>query len=324
MEKAWHTWNFILHSLQEGIPVMLLYVLHSKGSSPGRQGFLMAVDAAGNMQGSIGGGIMEYKFVEMAKDKLAHQQTGHALRKQVHDKSAAIDQSGMICSGEQTLFVYPVPPDAAHTVQQIVACLQEDQNGLLQVSPAGLLFSAYRDEPDFLFQPAPDDNWLYQEKIGCKNKLHIVGAGHCALALSKLMRGMDFYIHLYDDRPHLHTWKENSYAHQKTLLGDYSELRTMILPGNAYVVVMTIGYRTDDLVLRTVMDKRFAYLGVLGSKKKLEKLFATYRTEGIDEAVLARIHAPVGMAINSQTPEEIAVSIAAQIISIKNNAGLHE
>src|ERR1043165_9505797 len=108
MQKQLQVWNLINKSLGKNIPVMLLYVLESKGSSPGRQGFFMAVNAKGEMQGSIGGGIMEHKFVELAKEKLGNteRETGNfdqarpgTLRKQHHDKSAAKDQSGMICSG---------------------------------------------------------------------------------------------------------------------------------------------------------------------------------------------------------------------------------
>ena len=101
---------------------MLLYVLESKGSSPGRQGFFMAVNAIGDIEGSIGGGIMEHKFIETAKDQL--KEAVHltfsdlrnaytvapqfTIKKQVHNKSAVANQSGMICSGEQTLLLYRI------------------------------------------------------------------------------------------------------------------------------------------------------------------------------------------------------------------------
>ena len=106
MTKQLITWRLILKSLEQHIPVMLLYVLESAGSSPGRHGFFMAVNAAGEMEGSIGGGIMEHKFTEMAKEQLREKTAGLSLRKQVHDKSAARNQSGMICSGEQTILLY--------------------------------------------------------------------------------------------------------------------------------------------------------------------------------------------------------------------------
>src|ERR1051325_9012711 len=109
MNNQLSVWRLIVDSLQKNIPVMLLYVLESKGSSPGRQGFFMAVNAKEEMEGSIGGGIMEHKFVEMANDQLrAANNELHAgsIKKQFHDKTAAKNQSGMICSGEQTILLY--------------------------------------------------------------------------------------------------------------------------------------------------------------------------------------------------------------------------
>ena len=107
MQKQLQIWQFIHKSLQADIPVMLLYVLESNGSSPGRQGFFMAVNKDGEMHGSIGGGIMEHKFVEMAKDKLKHNMDSTSVKKQVHDKSAANNQSGMICSGGEMTAATP-------------------------------------------------------------------------------------------------------------------------------------------------------------------------------------------------------------------------
>ena len=319
MEKQLHTWRFLLSSLQLHIPVMLLYVLESKGSSPGRQGFFMAVNARGAIQGSIGGGIMEHKFAEMAKDRLQHAATGQLLRRQIHNKEAGADQSGMICSGEQTVWLYPVPASAIHIIHSVIRCLEEHRNATLQLSPGGLMYTDDTPPQDFSYRYQENDDWLYEEKLGLKNRVQIIGAGHCALALSRILRIMDFYICLYDDRAALNTFEENGYAHEKKLLGNYTELSGM-MPESEYVVVMTMGYRTDDLVIRTLMDKRFLYLGVLGSKKKLEKMFAAYKTEGISETLLAAIHAPAGLPVNSQTPEEIAVSIAAEIIGVRNKA----
>src|SRR5436189_2345532 len=108
MNKNLVTWQLILKSLQSSISVMLLYVLESKGSSPGRQGFFMAVNANGEMSGSVGGGIMEHKFVEMAKSKLKQRAAEYSVHHQLHDKHAGKNQSGMICSGEQTIFLYTI------------------------------------------------------------------------------------------------------------------------------------------------------------------------------------------------------------------------
>lgn len=313
-------WQLLYTSLQQSIPVMLLYVLESNGSSPGRQGFSMAVNANGEMAGSIGGGIMEHKFVEMAKERLkSNAENALSVKKQVHDKSTAKDQSGMICSGDQTILLYPVPSGDILQIGSIISCLSSYSSGALQLSPAGLCFTEIMSATDYSFNMQSQTDWLYSEKLGYKNHLYIIGGGHCALALSKLMSNMDFYIHLYDHRDALHTIEQNLYAHEKKILEDYSGLKDIVPPGDHhYVVVMTVGYRTDDVAIKALLGKSFAYFGVLGSKKKIEKLFSDYIAEGISKELLQNIHAPVGLAINSRTPEEIAVSIAAEIIQVKN------
>jgi xanthine dehydrogenase accessory factor len=320
MKKQLDIWQLINKSLQQQVPVLLLYVLQSEGSSPGRAGFFMAVNAAGETEGSIGGGIMEHKFIELANDKLnTAQDIVPDIRKQIHNKSAPANQSGMICSGEQTIWLYQVPPSAVNTIQQLIASLEQNKNGTLQLSPTGLQFTTDIPDTDFYFSMTSETDWLYREKTGYKNHLHVIGAGHCALALCRLMQSMEFYIHLYDDRSSLKTFTENEYAHKKKIIDDYTELDEMISSGNhQYIVVMTVGYRTDDVVVRTLWKKQFRYFGLLGSKSKIEKMFTGYRAEGVPDSLLQPIHAPVGVPIHSQTPEEIAVSIAAEIIQEKN------
>ena len=85
-----------------------------------------------------------------------------------------------------------------------------------------------------------------------------------------------------------------------------------------YVVVMTIGYASDEIAIQSLAKKEIKYLGVLGSKAKMKVLLKTLEKEGTDPVLLSRIHTPIGVPINSHSPEEIAVSIAAEIISVKN------
>ncbi len=319
---ALKTWTLIAKSLDENIPVMLLYVLESRGSSPGRPGFSMAVNARGDMEGSIGGGIMEHKLVELAKERLLSygqaSLTG-TLRKQIHDKTAAANQSGMICSGEQTILLYPVRREDAGTVGAIIASLSNYQNGTLTLSPEKISFAEKIPDNNYHFVMRSETDWVYREKTGYKNRLFIIGGGHCALALSRLMRSMDFYISAFDDRKQLKTFLENEWAHEKHVIGDYSGLKEQIPSGtHHYVVIMTFGYRTDDLALRSLLDKEFAYAGLLGSEEKMKKMLSEYKKRGLTGKLLQQLHAPVGLAINSRTPEEIAVSIAAEIIREKN------
>lgn len=289
----------------------------------------MAVNANGEMAGSIGGGIMEHKFVEMAKAKLqelgfkvqgenkSNQQT--ILKKQVHDKEAAENQSGMICSGEQTNLLYLIKQADALHIQNIVASLSDHKNGTLELSPSGLRFNEITPLQDFEFTMMSTTEWTYKEKTGYKNQLFIIGGGHCALALSRLVSSMDFYIRLFEDRDELNTLEHNAFVHEKIVVEDYAQLATLIPSGvNHYVVIMTVGYRTDYTALKALLEKDFKYIGVLGSKKKMEKLFAGFQQEHAEKERLNRVHTPIGISINSHTPEEIAVSIAAEMIMVKN------
>jgi xanthine dehydrogenase accessory factor len=320
LHKQLNIWAFAVEKLRGGNAVILLYVVDSKGSSPGRKGFFMIVSEDGMMKGSIGGGIMEHKFVELAREKLSTHADEDELRKQIHDKAAARNQSGMICSGEQTIFMYSLSATDISSIALIIDTLVNFGNGLFRCSPEGISFQPGIVPPtDFLYRFVSKDDWIYEEKIGYKNHLHIIGGGHCALSLSKVMAMMDFYIHLYDDRENLNTFKENDFVHEKILLDDYSQLKNQVTGDeHTWVVVMTFGYRTDDLAVRSLLGKPFAYFGLLGSATKIQKLFSGYLEEGIPPALIENIHAPVGLPINSQTPEEIAISIAAEIIQEKN------
>ncbi len=322
MHSSIKIWKLIHESLQAKTPAMLLYVLESKGSSPGRQGFFMCVNSKGAMEGSIGGGIMEHKFVEVAKEKLKeqHKNFDNLLRKQVHDKSAADNQSGMICSGEQMIYLYQIKEIDKIVVEQIVQSLERNENGTFVLTSSGTInFSPSIPAKDYDFNYHSDNDWTYTEKTGYKNHLFIIGGGHCALAFSKLMSGLDFYITLYEEREELNTVLKNNFVHESILVDDYSGLGNLIPSGaNQYVTIMTFGYRTDKVALQSLLHKSFTYLGVLGSKTKMDKLFEAYKEEGVDEKLFGKAHTPIGININSQTPEEIAVSIAAQIIQIKN------
>lgn len=312
-------WQFVLSQLETGVPVILMCVLESHGSSPGRRGFKMAI-SYDHLVGSIGGGMMEHKFVELAKERLMDEENNILLKKQVHSKSAKMNQSGMICSGEQTIYLAPVTTEDIDSIELLISSLQRSQHGTLTLSPIGLQFSIIPIADDYFFQMHSESDWVYKEKTGYKNVLHIVGGGHCALALSELMSKMDFFIHIYDDRPGLNTMLENNFVHAKTFVKDYSELNEIISSGkNVYVAIMTFGYRSDNIALRALINKDFKYLGVLGSQTKMEELFKEWKKDGLSLKQLEKIHSPIGLSIKSQTPMEIAVSIAGEIIKVKNS-----
>jgi xanthine dehydrogenase accessory factor len=163
-------------------------------------------------------------------------------------------------------------------------------------------------------------DWGWSEKLGYQNKLYIIGGGHCALALSEIMSKLDFHISLFDDRPNLNTLEKNKFAHSIKIIESYEQIGELIdANANDYVVVMTLGYKFDEIVIRQLFDKKFKYFGVLGSKAKMKTLLKSLEKDGFDKDKLAKIHTPIGLPINSHTPEEIAISIAAEIIAVKNS-----
>ncbi len=319
--KALHLWQFISKRLKTGQTVILLTVASSTGSSPGRPGFKMVVDETGATCGSIGGGIMEVKLVELAKEQLKNGTATPLLKRQIHHKTAPRDQSGMICSGEQTVVFIPLNKADLQTVKSLIRFLRQNIPAVLQISPAGIrLLEHQKNKHDYQFTCQNEHDFLFEENTGFKNQLCIIGGGHCALALSELMSKMDFYIRLFDDRPDLDTLKKNRFAHEKSVLENYEDIAVFMPPGNnVYVVAMTLGYRSDEVVIRRLLDKNFKYFGVLGSAAKMKTLLDNLQKEGFPAQKLSRICAPIGIPINSRTPEEIAVSIAAEIIAMKNS-----
>jgi xanthine dehydrogenase accessory factor len=131
---------------------------------------------------------------------------------------------------------------------------------------------------------------------------------------------MDFHVSIFDDRPDLNTILKNDFADEIRIIESYESTAEHIPSStSAYVVVMTLGYKSDAKVIRSLIDKDFKYFGVLGSKSKMATLMKELSAEGLSRERLNQIHTPIGLPINSHTPEEIAVSIAAEIISVKNS-----
>ncbi len=323
MHKELELWQFIVTRLKGGLNVMLLVVAESSGSSPGRQGYKMAVAEDGELFGSIGGGVMEVTLVDQSRGFLRDAVTrgrGYVetlVREQVHRKGAD-HASGMICSGKQTVIFRLLTPEDKATVGSIIDGIELRRPDLLTISRTKFTISMSTPSPETDFSTT-DTGFTYVERLGFQNDLYIIGGGHCALALSELTSKMDFHITLFDDRPDLNTIVKNRFAHDIRVIQDYERIGDHVPPGeNVYVVVMTLGYKSDAEVIRALIDKDFKYFGVLGSNAKMSSMFKEFTREGHPAEKLDRIRTPVGIAINSRTPEEIAVSIAAEIISVKN------
>ena len=285
--------------LQEEKRLILLVVIANEGSSPGRKGFKMIVSRQ-QMYGTIGGGIMEHKLVEYAEKLLQKPRFEPFIKHQIHDKSAPKDQSGMICSGQQTIAFYDIDSSYFSLTEEILS----DEVIALYYSNHGIEIDAPKNY-----------KWLYSESNSFAQKAYIIGGGHVGLALSEVLSKLNFEIHLLDHRENLNTMTANHFVQSKEVV-EFESIENHIPEGdNIYVIIMSFGYRTDDIIIRRLLDKKFKYIGMLG---KINTLFKNLISDGFDESQIKKVQAPVGINIKSETTYEIAISIAAQLINVKN------
>ncbi|PKV51737.1 xanthine dehydrogenase accessory factor [Aquimarina sp. MAR_2010_214] len=310
-------WQHILEKLQDNQKVYVLTVIENFGSSPGRKGFKMLVAQDGFIFGSIGGGVMEFSLVEETKQLLKEGIDNIFIKKQIH-KGNIKDGSGMICSGEQTVAFHCLDSHHISTVQGILTGIQNGEKGTLSLTPDSFYFSYKFIENQFEYKINSNNDWFFNEHVGYKETLYIVGGGHVGVAVSELFVKLGFFVVVFDNRENLNTLKNNHSAHQKQVV-DYADISNYILEGSSsYVAIMTNKYTDDKLALSKLIGRNYTFIGVLGSKAKLETMWNVMLKEGFTQEELDRIYAPIGLSIKSESPEEIAISIAAQIIKIKN------
>lgn len=305
-------WKKSALEVNSGNKIAILYVLESKGSSPGRQGFKMMVSESGMLFGSVGGGLMEFDLVELAKQHLKAGKTNPIKKRLVHRKNQD-DASGLICSGEQTVAIYVLS--------------QQDKNLLASLAKGkGVLVlkteKMYFEEGELLQKmniSIDTETWSVKEDLSFYPQLHIIGGGHVSLALSKFAVGLGFLVTVYDDRKDLNTLQGNTFA--KTIyVADYKDIASFVPQGKKhYVVIMSFKYDLDLLILSELLSQKYNYLGLMGSKQKIKKLFMEMARQGFRKEQLDFVHSPIGLQINSQTPSEIAISILGEIIKVKNS-----
>jgi len=309
-------WKDILSELKKGRPVVLVEIIERKGSAPNAEGAKMFVTLE-RTKGTVGGGVSEYKLTNIARTMLIEKKFAVQKIYMEHTESAQNNKSGMICSGSQTFAIVPLSTSDISTIEQIVEAFSKAKPAVLTINNEGIKinFNKILDKDKVYSE---NNVWQYQENVGVRNRIFIIGGGHVSLVLSKIMQTLDFHITVLDDREDLGTMKENKYANEKLVIS-YSEIEKYIPEGkHNYVAIMTFGHKSDELVLEKLINKQFKYIGLMASKAKKKQLFTNLAAKGITNELLEKVHSPIGISINSITPEEIAISIAAEIISIKN------
>jgi xanthine dehydrogenase accessory factor len=203
-------------------------------------------------------------------------------------------------------------------IKSVVTAFKNNTQGIVHLSPTSFTFIDKSADCRFKYEINSLENWFFEEQISYKETLYIVGGGHVSLAVTETFVKLGFHVIILDNRPNLNTLVGNSFASEKKVI-NYEFINNYIQKeSTTYIVIMTNTYTDDRLVLSKVIRNNYTFVGVLGSKAKLKTMWQVLLKEGFTQQELDKIHSPVGLPIKSETPEEIAISIAAQIIHFKN------
>jgi xanthine dehydrogenase accessory factor len=160
---------------------------------------------------------------------------------------------------------------------------------------------------------------VFIEPILTLPTLYIFGGGHISLPLAKIGKLLGFKIAVIDDRAEFANTDRFPEA-DITLADDFTKTFPKIkIDKSSYIVIVTRGHQHDELVLEWAMGTKAKYIGMIGSKTKVKAIFSHLQAKGITKEQLNRVHAPIGLKIEAQTPEEIAVSIIAEIIMVRRS-----
>ena len=151
--------------------------------------------------------------------------------------------------------------------------------------------------------------------------LLIVGGGHVGQSIATIGAHVGFSVAVLDDREAFANQERFPMA-DRVICGDFAEeLRRFLIDANTYIVLVSRGHKQDELSLREVVSSEAAYVGMIGSRRRVGTVLTHLAREGLDRQALERVHTPIGLDIAAETPEEIAVSIIAEIVSVRRGGG---
>ena len=309
--------------LSRGQRVVWCVILSAEGSTPRGPGAKMAVFADGTSFGTVGGGAVEYQAIELAKSM-----GDRAFVRGFDLHSGGSEATGMVCGGRVEIGFFPFPAHAAEPMEALLRAISEpgDHWLCLNIDPDGSFGHSLIHDLDAHSDPRAErpagspilerksgGGWSFTEPVARDYRVWIFGGGHVSAALVPVLIPLGFPVTVFDSRPELAT--PERFPGAEVLLGDFNDFSDKLtVTARDYAVVMTPGHEMDLEVLRQVLKTPATYVGCIGSRKKTAYVNQKLREEGFSEADVARIHAPIGLPIQARTPEEIAVSIAAEMI----------
>ncbi|MDR1955740.1 MAG: XdhC family protein [Treponema sp.] len=322
----------ILEKTSAGEDTVLATIVAEIGSSPRSAGAHMLVGKNGRICGTIGGGTLEYQSIQLAQKFLEHQ----ISRRKIYRLYANDEEDlGMLCGGDVEIFFQCIAGKDEKNIsliQEILATLDMDEDSWLftdLTDPSDWSMRLYRahNPPQGIDLSGHDlmaltrnkgvlvktaGRCIYSEPINFAGKVFIFGAGHVAQALEPVLTTVGFRCVIFDNREEFVSRELFPTAYD-VICGDYAGIRHQItIRSHDYIVIVTHAY--DLAVLRQLIAVDCVYIGVIGSQGKIAAVKQQLHAEGVGEARLNKLNAPIGIKIRSETPEEIAISIAGEMI----------
>ena len=318
-------WKFVHRRLSADERLFLAHVARHSRHSPGTTGARLAVGEDGTTRGTIGGGIMEADVLQQAEKALDAGDYTPRYERLFHRPTAPDDDhsrsSGLNCAGNQTNVYHLVDPaEDRRIVDEIVTRIENDATGRIHISANGLQLDDYTPEqiePPHRFEGG--DSWRFSSLLLNWKRIAIIGGGHCGLALSRVMTQLGYTVTVFENRPDVFTFTNNDHATHRITVDDYAEAGSHIDHRHwTHVVVMTANQPDDVRGLYGVADDPYPYIGVMGAPAKLAHIRSDLEDLGISSKTIDRFYAPIGLDMTSNTPEEIAISVAAEILRERN------
>jgi len=316
----------ISHKLGSGEDLVLVTVIASSGATPRGAGARMLIGKEGRICGTIGGGAVEYRSVQIAASVLKEKSSlGHDFTLTKDD----VQNLGMICGGACNVFFHYLRAGDKHTLELAEKAEAAYEKGidlwlLTDVSGNGKM-GLYDTQSGYWGITVPEDLVLtrhpertgdiFAEQINASGRVYVFGGGHVAQELVPVLAHVGFRCVVMDDREEF-TKPELFPGAEEVICGDLWRISDCITVGSEdYVCVMTRGHSYDTVVQAQVLKCRPTYCGVIGSAFKAAGVRKTLKEEyGLLDEELDLVTTPIGLNIKGETPAEIAISIAAQMI----------
>ena len=314
--------------LEDGRDAVLVTVVASSGSAPRGAGAHMLVDESGRCAGTIGGGAVEYRALELAREVLANR---GGREKQFILRTNQVEDLGMVCGGEVTVrFQYlsgedtqtrqaaALAGEAFHEGRPCWLVLGPDSDRLTVCTRETLAEAELPEEVKASCgrKPALTGGW-YTEPLLRNGWVYIFGGGHVAQALVPILASVEFRCVVLEDRPEFCRPELFPGAEETVLIQPEEWEQKLHLTEDDFICIMTRGHKNDTDCEAFALRTPASYIGVIGSRRKIAAVNARLKERGFTDEDLTRITTPIGLPILAETPAEIAVSIAAQMIMVR-------